>query len=39
MQWTIYSPYLTPYFAQMANLSDRNPEVKKASKEGSFPFC
>ena len=33
-----YSRYLTPYFAQMTNLGDKNPEVQKAFKEGSFPF-
>ena len=31
-----YSRYLTPYFAQMTNLGDKNPEVQKAFKEGSF---
>ena len=31
-----YSRYLTPYFAQMTNLSDKDPEVQKAFKEGSF---
>ena len=31
-----YSRYLTPYFAQMTNLGDKNPEVRKAFKEGSF---
>ena len=30
------SRYLTPYFAQMTNLDDKNPEVQKAFKEGSF---
>ena len=31
-----YSRYLTPYFAQMTNLGDKNPEVQKAFKEGTF---
>ena len=31
-----YSRYLTPYFAQMTNLGDKNPEVQKAFKESSF---
>ena len=31
-----YSRYLTPHFAQMTNLGDKNPEVQKAFKEGSF---
>ena len=33
-----YSRYLTPYFPQMTtgNLGDKNPEVQKAFKEGSF---
>ena len=31
-----YSRYLTPHFAQMTNLSEKNPEVQKAFKEGSF---
>jgi len=31
-----YSLYLTPYFAQMTNLGEKNPEVQKAFKEGSF---
>ena len=30
-----YSRYLTPYFAHMTNLGDKNPEVQKAFKEGS----
>ena len=30
-----YPQYLTPYFAQMTNLGDKNPEVQKAFKEGS----
>ena len=30
-----YSRYLTPYFAQMTNLSNKNPEVQKAFKEGT----
>ena len=30
------SRYLTAYFAQMTNLDDKNPEVQKAFKEGSF---
>lgn len=30
-----YSRYLTPYFAQMTNLGDKNPEVQKAFEEGS----
>ena len=31
-----YSRYLTLYFAQMTNLGDKNPEVQKAFKVGSF---
>lgn len=31
-----YSQYLTLYFAQMTNLADKNPEVQKAFKKGSF---
>ena len=31
-----YSRYWTPYFAQMTNLGDKNPEVQKAFKDGSF---
>ena len=31
-----YSRYLTPYFAQMTNLGDKNPEVRKAFKGSSF---
>ena len=31
-----YSRYLTPSFTQMTNLGDKNPEVQKAFKEGSF---
>ena len=31
-----YSRYLTPYFVQMTNLGDKNPEVQKAFEEGGF---
>ena len=31
-----YARYLTPYFAQMTNLAEKNPEVQRAFKTGSF---
>ena len=31
-----YARYLTPYFAQMTNLDQTNPEVQRAFKTGSF---
>lgn len=31
-----YSRYLTPYFAQMTNLGDKNAEEQKALRESSF---
>ena len=31
-----YSRYLTPYFAQMTNLGDKNAEEQKALRENSF---
>ena len=30
------APYLTPYFAQMTNLDQTNPEVQRAFKTASF---
>ena len=31
-----YSRYLTPYFTQMTNLGDKNPEVQKSIQGGRF---